>query len=204
MVAMSSIARQDITGLVLAGGRGSRMGGVNKGLQPYHGQPLALHALRRLEPQVGALMLNANRDLEAYGRFGAPVWPDESTDHPGPLAGVLSGLAHATTPWVASVPCDTPLFPTDLVPRLTAALEAEGADLAMAACIEDGELQKQPVFCLLPTRLHESLAAFLQSGERKVDRWTALHRVAVVVFDDATAFANANTAAELDRLQRES
>jgi molybdenum cofactor guanylyltransferase len=203
MVVMNPIARHDITGLVLAGGRGSRMGGVDKGLQPHHGQPLALHALQRLAPQVGATMLNANRHLEQYATFGAPVWPDVLADYPGPLAGLLAGLAHCTTPWLASVPCDTPRFPVDLVARLVAGLVTESADLAMAACMEDGALRTQPVFCLLPKRLHDSLLAFLHGGERKVERWTAQHRVAVVVFDDAGAFANANTLAELQRLQHD-
>lgn len=196
------IAPQQITGLVLAGGRGSRMGGVDKGLQNHLGLPLALHALLRLQPQVGELMINANRNLGAYEALGAPVWPDVMPDYPGPLAGLLAGLERCETPFLVTVPCDTPNFPVDLVERLAAALEAEDADIAMAASIEDGELRTQPVFCLLKATLMEDLVRFMQSGERKIDRWTARHRVAVVRFDDAAAFFNANTVAELQQLQQ--
>ena len=195
------IAREQITGLVLAGGRGSRMGGVDKGLQNHRGMPLALRALLRLQPQVGELMVNANRNLGAYEAFGAPVWPDATSDFPGPLAGLLAGLERCETPYLVSVPCDTPDFPTDIVERLAAALENEGAEIAMAATLEDGQLRTQPVFCLLHAQLMESLVAFLQAGERKIDRWTARHRVAVVTFDDPAAFFNANTTAELQQLQ---
>ena len=196
------IPLEQITGLILAGGRGSRMGGVDKGLQNHHGIPLALHALLRLQPQVGELMINANRNLGAYEALGAPVWPDVLPDYPGPLAGLLAGLERCETPYLVSVPCDTPNFPTDLVARLAQALQAEGADIAMAATLEDGQLRTQPVFCLLRTELMEDLVAYLQAGERKIDRWTARHRVAVVEFEDAAAFFNANTVAELQQLQR--
>lgn len=196
-----TISRDDITGLVLAGGRGSRMGGVDKGLQTHAGLPLALHALLRLQPQVGATMINANRNLSAYESMGVPVWPDALADYPGPLAGMLAGLEHAETPWLVTVPCDTPNFPADLVERLASAAEAEGADIAMAATREQGTVQAQPVFCLMRTALLEDLVAFLHAGERKIDRWTARHRVAQVVFDDANAFFNANTLEELRRLQ---
>ena len=123
----------EITGLVLAGGRGSRMGGVDKGLQNHLGMPLAMQALLRLGPQVGALMINANRNLGAYESMGVPVWPDAQLDYPGPLAGFLAGLEHCETPYLVTVPCDTPNFPTDLVARLAAALQAEGAEIAIAA-----------------------------------------------------------------------
>lgn len=197
-----TIARDDITGLILAGGRGSRMGGVDKGLQNHQGTPLAMHALLRLGPQVGALMINANRNLGAYEAMGAPVWPDALPDYPGPLAGFLAGLEHCETPYLVTVPCDTPHFPLDLVERLAAALEAEGADIAMAATVENGERQVQPVFCLMKTALMESLVAFTGSGQRKIDRWTAQHRCIEVMFDDPNAFFNANTLAELQQLQR--
>jgi molybdenum cofactor guanylyltransferase len=198
-----TIAREDITGLVLAGGRGSRMGGADKGLQNHKGVPLALHALLRLQPQVGAAMINANRNLSAYESMGVPVWPDVQSDFPGPLAGVLVGLERCETPYLVTVPCDTPNFPLDLVERLARALEAENAELAMAATREGAaELMPQPVFCLLKAELLESLVKYLHSGQRKIDRWTGQHRVATVVFDDASAFDNANTIEELQRLQR--
>jgi molybdenum cofactor guanylyltransferase len=192
----------DITGLVLAGGRGSRMGGVDKGLQNHRGLPLALHALLRLQPQVGALMVNANRNLGAYEAFGAPVWPDPMGDFQGPLVGFLAGLQHAETAWLATVPCDTPDFPPDLVARLAAAAAADDAELAYAVTVEDGREQPQPVFCLLQASLHDSLAHFLDGGGRKIDAWFAQHRAVAVRFDDPSAFFNANTADELARLQR--
>ena len=199
------IPAEDITGLVLAGGRGSRMGGVDKGLQNHLGMPLALHSLLRLQGQVGSAMLNANRNLGAYESMGVPVWPDSQADFAGPLAGMLVGLEHCETPWLMTVPCDTPNFPTDLVERLAAAAQAEDAEIAMAATREPDEqgqtvVQVQPVFCLLKSSLLESLQAFLDSGQRKIDRWTAQHRCAVVVFDDGAAFFNANTVEELRRL----
>jgi molybdopterin-guanine dinucleotide biosynthesis protein A len=209
----SAIPTEDITGLVLAGGRGSRMGGVDKGLQNHLGMPLALHCLLRLQLQVGSAMVNANRNLGAYESMGVPVWPDTQADFAGPLAGMLVGLEHCETPWLVTVPCDTPNFPLNLVERLAAAAQAEGADIAMAAtrepALEAGAnaaaqgqpvVQVQPVFCLLKASLLESLQAFLDSGQRKIDRWTAQHRCATVVFDDSAAFFNANTVEELRRL----
>lgn len=196
------IDKQDITGLVLAGGRGSRMGGVDKGLQNHHGVPLAMHALMRLAPQVGAVMVNANRNLGAYESMGVPVWPDTLADYAGPLAGVLTGLEHCETPYLVTVPCDSPLFPDDLVARLAQALVAADAEIAMAATRQEGALQVQPVFCLMKSTLIDSLVRFTQGGQRKIDKWTALHRCVEVPFDDAQAFANANTPDELRQLQQ--
>ncbi|MES2938065.1 MAG: molybdenum cofactor guanylyltransferase MobA [Pseudomonadota bacterium] len=201
------ISPQDITGLILAGGRATRMGGSDKGLQNFRGMPLALHTLMRLQPQVGGVMLNANRNLSAYESFGVEVWPDSMPDFAGPLAGFLTGLERCETPYLATVPCDTPLFPADLVARLAEALEREDADIAMAAAREeDGQLRAQPVFCLLKHGLMESLVRFTSEGGRKIDAWTAQHRTAVVAFDrpqdDARAFFNANTLAELHRLEQ--
>ena len=201
----AQIAADQITGLVLAGGRGSRMGGVDKGLQSHLGVPLALHALLRLAPQVGDVMINANRNLGAYESMGAAVWPDALpagvSDSPGPLAGLLAGLEHCSTPYLVSVPCDTPNFPIDLVPRLADALARQDAEIAMAATLEQGRLQVQPVFCLLKASLMESLVGFLHEGQRKIDHWTARHRCVEVAFEDADAFFNANTLAELQSLQ---
>lgn len=199
------IPQEHITGLILAGGRGSRMGGVDKGLQSHQGLPMALHALMRLSPQVGAVLVNANRNLGAYESFGAPVWPDTLADYAGPLAGVLTGLEHCETPYLVTVPCDSPLFPLDFVQRLAQALEAEDAEIAMVGTRDPTDptaaLQAQPVFCLMKTELIESLVRFTQSGQRKIDKWTAQHRCVLVAFDDAQAFTNANTLAELQQLQ---
>ena len=200
------ISPQEITGLLLAGGRGTRMGGVDKGLQNFNGLPLALHTLMRLQPQVGPMMVNANRNLSAYEAFGAEVWPDTLSDYAGPLAGFLTGLERCETPFMVTVPCDTPLFASDLVARLAEALVSAEADIAMAAVREvDGQLRTQPVFCLLRVELMESLVAFTHGGGRKIDAWTALHKTVVVPFDRADdnpkAFFNANTLAELQALE---
>jgi molybdopterin-guanine dinucleotide biosynthesis protein A len=195
------IHKNEITGLILAGGRGSRMGGVDKGLQQHLGVPLALHALERLRPQVTALMLNANRNLPAYQAMGAPVYPDEITDYPGPLAGMLAGLSNCRTPYLVTVPCDTPNFPLDLVARLMEGLAGIDGDMATAYTLEDGRQRAQPVFCLMRASLRDSLFAFVESGERKTGLFAAEHHSAKVVFNDAAAFANANTLEELAKLQ---
>lgn len=206
------ISPSEITGLLLAGGRGSRMGGVDKGLQNFNGSPLAMHAVLRLGMQVGEVMINANRNLAAYESFGVPVWPDSLADYAGPLAGFLTGLERCETPYLLTVPCDTPLFPLDLASRMAEALVADNAEIAMVSAPETAAepgsapvLRPQPVFCLLHTALLESLVNFTQSGGRKIDAWTAQHRTVLVPFDrpgDASdAFFNANTLAELHALE---
>lgn len=199
-----------MTGLVLAGGQGSRMGGVDKGLQPFRGQPLARHALQRLQQQqgkrLGGCLINANRHLDVYANMGSTVLPDTLTGYAGPLAGFLVGLEHCPTPWLLTVPCDSPLFPLDLLERLAEAAERADAKIAMAAAPENGgELRTQPVFCLLKASLLGSLQAFTQSGKRKIDAWTSQHHTVIVPFDlpgdDPRAFYNANTLAELHALE---
>jgi molybdopterin-guanine dinucleotide biosynthesis protein A len=198
-----------ITGLILAGGRGSRMGGSDKGLQNFRGLPLALQTLMRLQLQslpLQEVLINANRNLAAYESLGVPVWPDSIDGFAGPLAGFQTGLERCETPLMLTVPCDTPLFPLDLLERLVHAMNAQDADLAMAAAPEaDGTVRPQPVFCLLKTDLLESLVKFTQGGGRKIDAWTAQHRCAIVPFDlpgdSPQAFANANTLAELQQLE---
>jgi molybdopterin-guanine dinucleotide biosynthesis protein A len=199
---MPTIHKEQITGMVLAGGRGSRMGGVDKGLQGFRGMPLAMNALFRLQPQVGETMINANRNLSAYESMGVPVWPDALPDYPGPLAGFLAGLERCETPYLVVVPCDTPLFPEDLVERLAAAFADESTEIAVAATREGGELRAQPVFCMMRSTVMESLVRFTHEGQRKIDRWTALHATQLVEFANADAFANANTTDELQQLQR--
>lgn len=197
-----------ITAVILAGGRGSRMGGADKGMQNFNGIPLALHTLLRLSPQVGDVMIIANRNLAAYESFGVSVWPDTTSmgDYAGPLAGFMTGLEHCETPYMLTVPCDTPLLPHDLVARLADALEQQSADFAVASAPEeDGQSRPQPVFCLMGTHMLESLHRFTQGGGRKIDAWTAQHKVVHVPFnmpgDDAKAFFNANTLAELHQLE---
>lgn len=198
-----------VTALILAGGRGSRMGGVDKGLQNFRGMPLALQTLMRLQLQSlppQEILINANRNLAAYESLGAGVWPDTLDGFAGPLAGFLIGLERCETPLLLTVPCDTPLFPLDLIERLHAALAEQNADLAMAAAREeDDSVRPQPVFCLLRVELLDSLVAFTHQGRRKIDTWTGQHRCAIVPFDlpgdSADAFANANTLAELQQLE---
>lgn len=177
------------------------MGGVDKGLQNFRGIPLAMHALLRLGPQVGQAMINANRNLSAYESMGVPVWPDATPDFPGPLAGFVAGLERCETEYMVTVPCDSPLFPLDMVERLAAALHEADADIAMAATQENGVTRAQPVFCLLKTSLLASLLSFINSGQGKIDVWTAGHACVEVPFQDAHAFAGANTLTELQQLQ---
>jgi molybdenum cofactor guanylyltransferase len=203
-VCFMDIAIADITGLVLAGGRGSRMGGVDKGLQNHLGIPLARHALERLAPQVGKIMINANRNLSEYRSMGFPVWPEELPDYPGPLAGMLAGLEHCDTPYLATVPCDTPNFPLDLVERLARGVSEIDGDMATAYTREGGKSFPQPVFCLMKASLRDDLSAFVRSGERKTGLWGRAQRRAQVVFDDDAAFFNVNTLMELEQLQHRS
>ena len=191
------INQKDITGLILAGGRGSRMGNVDKGLQPFRDAPMALHIMWRLSPQVGDLMINANQNLGPYESFGVPVWPDEFGTFAGPLAGLQTGLNHCTTSYLVTAPCDTPFLPTDLVARLSAAMQAEEADVAVAVTGSGQTRQPHPVFCLLKTSLLPQLTDYLQDGGRKVDGWYANLKVAEVQFDDEAAFRNINTLEEL-------
>lgn len=201
------IDASQITGVILAGGRGARMGGVDKGLQIFNGVPLAQRALERLQLQVGIAAIIANRNIAEYEAFGVPVWRDAIDDFAGPLAGMHAALAHCTTAWLATAPCDSPLLPLDLVERLASAAQGQNAEIAIASAREDdGELRSQPVFCLLRAELVEHLASYLQTGGRKVQAWTALHRTVTVAFDqpgdDPRAFFNANTMAQLHRLER--
>ncbi|NTV12178.1 MAG: molybdenum cofactor guanylyltransferase [Zoogloea sp.] len=180
------------TGLILAGGLGSRMGGVDKGLQPLGGRPLVAHVVERLAPQVGPLLINANRNADAYAAFGTVV-ADRRSGFPGPLAGIEAGLAACTTPLLMVVPCDTPYLPANLVTRLRTALETVGAELAVASC----ESRRQPVICLMRREVLSGLMAFLDRDERKVGMWQAGLESVSVEFEDSAAFANLNTQDEL-------
>ena len=183
-----------ITGVILAGGAGRRMGGVDKGLQELDGQPLVQRVLVRLAPQVDSVLISANRNRERYAGFGCPVLGDTIPGYAGPLAGLQAALAHAGTPLLVSAPCDSPFLPADLVARLRAALEAKAADLAVARA--DGRVHR--AFCLLRRELRPGLDAFLASGERRVGLWHASLKVVEVDFDDqAEAFANVNTLEDL-------
>ena len=187
-----------ITGVILAGGQGSRMGGVDKGLQPFRGKPMVAHVVERLAPQVAEILVNANRNPAEYARFGHRVIADEIEGFAGPLAGFERGLAHAANPIVVTVPCDSPFLPLDLVARLHAAMLTTGTQLAVA---KTGD-QAHPVFSLMRRDVHDSLRAFLSSGQRKIDKWYAGLAVVEVPFDDeAEAFLNINTREELSSLE---
>ena len=197
-----AIARSDITGAVLAGGQGARMGGADKGLQPFRGTPLAQHALERLKPQVGSRIVNANRHLESYRAMGVPVWPDAEGGFQGPLAGILASLQHCDTGWLVTVPCDAPHFPHDLVARLSAAVhDASAAAAVVEAPDEAGVVRLQSVFLMLRARLAPGLASALGGGERKVERWLSAVGCVRVRYDDSEPFANLNTLEELRALE---
>jgi len=190
--------RQAITGLVLAGGLGRRMGGEDKGLVELAGRPMIEHVLEALRPQVGPLLINANRNLERYAAYGHPVMADAVGGYLGPLAGVLTALQHCTTGFLVTAPCDAPLVAPDLAGRLHAALVAADADLAVAS---DGERQ-QPVFLLLRTSLAPSLDAYLAGGGRKIDAWFGQLRIAVADFsDEPDTFVNVNDPEERQRVE---
>jgi len=189
---------EQVTGVILAGGQGRRMGGIDKGLQPLQGRPMAQWVLERLAPQVGSVLISANRNLERYAEFGCEVLPDRIAGFAGPLAGLHAALARATTPLLVTAPCDSPFLPTDLVARLQAALDADNAQLAVA---RSGD-RVHRAFCLMRRELLPQLEAFLLAGERKVGLWQASLKVVEADFDDqAAAFSNINSAEELLVLQ---
>ncbi|HTH60507.1 MAG TPA: molybdenum cofactor guanylyltransferase MobA [Paraburkholderia sp.] len=197
-----AIPAASITGLVLAGGRGLRMGGADKGLQMLHGRPLVAHVLERLAPQTGALAISANRNEHAYEALGAPwhatIVADSLPDFPGPLAGLLAGLHAAQTDWLLAVPCDSPYLGDDLAAVLGRAALAQHADIATVLAPDPaGEMSLHPVFVLLRTSLAADLAAFLGAGERKVRAWYARHKTVEVPFADGRAFYNINSLQEL-------
>lgn len=190
----SRIERADITGVVLAGGQGRRMGTVDKGLVELDGKPLVAHVIGRLAPQVGALVINANRNHDRYATFGYPVLSDAITGFAGPLAGLHAAMAGAATPFVLTSPCDSPFLPADLAARLANALANERADIAVARTFA----QPHPVFALVRCAVLPHLERFLADGGRKIDMWYASLPTTEVAFDDeADAFRNINTAAEL-------
>lgn len=182
-----------ITGVILAGGLGRRMGGEDKGLVSLSGQPMVVRVLARFAPQVDEVLINANRNAEVYAGFGVRVVPDRISGFAGPLAGLQTALAEASHPLVATVPCDSPFLPADLVARLTAALQEAKADLAIAA---SGGRQ-HPVFCVCHQSLLPTLTAMLDRGERRFGAWCASVKHVVVEFSDDAAFRNINTPEEL-------
>jgi molybdopterin-guanine dinucleotide biosynthesis protein A len=183
-----------ITGLILAGGRGSRMGHVDKGLQPFRGAPMVMHVIMRLSPQVGTMIINANQNLSPYEGFGLPVWPDQLTGFEGPLAGLQTGLTHCETDYLVTSPCDSPFLPEDLVARLGASLQAQDAELAVASTGEGDSL-------LMRSSVLPHLTQYLQEGGRKIDKWYRSLRFVEVHFAEEDAFRNINTLDDLRRFE---
>ena len=191
--------RDAVAGLILAGGRARRMGGDDKGLIPLAGRPMVEHVLERIRPQVDEVLINANRNAERYGRYGHPVIPDVIGDYSGPLAGMLTAMMVVQQPWLAVVPCDSPLLPLDLVDRLFESVLVDSAEIAVA---HDGQ-RLQPVVALLSCSLLPHLRAFVDQGGRKIDTWYAQHRmVATDLSDHPEAFVNVNTPEERLELEQ--
>ncbi len=193
-------ARQRITALLLAGGRGTRMGGVDKGQVGFRGRTLAAGICAAIAPQVAQIIINANRNLESYGELGHAVIEDQMAGHLGPLAGMHAGFAAARQPWLLTIPCDGPFVRPDYAAAMLRAALAQGVKLAVA---HDGQ-RYQPVYCLIHRDLAASLAAFLAAGERKIDRWHSQHDFARVDFSaHPDMFTNINTAAQLAALEQQ-
>jgi len=192
--------RETITGVILAGGKARRMGGEDKGLALFSGRPLVEWVIEALKPQVRSLLINANRNRERYARYGYPVIADEIDGYQGPLAGFAGAMAAVKTPWILTLPCDGPFPAPDLMERLATALLAQDAEIAVAR----DAVRMQPVYALIPVVLAPSLNAFLAAGERKIDRWYALHRIALADFSDRpNCFANINSVEDSRLLERE-
>jgi molybdopterin-guanine dinucleotide biosynthesis protein A len=196
------ISSKDITGLILAGGQAQRMGGIDKGLIPFHEKPLIESAIAKLKPQVQTIVINANRNITKYAGYGYPVIMDETPDFSGPLAGFSVGLKACKTPYLLTAPCDSPLLPNNLAQNLSAEMERGDFQLVYASSKEaDGKVWAQPVFCLMRANLQDSLASFLLKGDLKIDRWFKELRSSTVIFDDPHVFANVNTPEELKSLE---
>lgn len=192
--------KHNVTAVILAGGKGRRMDGKDKGLVELANRPLIEYVIDAIKPQVETIMLNANRNQEQYSQYGYPVISDALLDYQGPLAGFISALKSSTTSHIVTLPCDGPFLPKDLVERLVLALADSEAEIAVA---HDGD-RMQPVYSLIPTTLINSLSSFLDTGERKIDLWYKQHRVALADFSDCPEkFRNINTAEQRDRLQNE-
>ena len=197
------ITLEHITGLILAGGRAQRMGGIDKGLIPFHGKALIESAINRLKPQVSTILINANRSITKYSHYGYPVLMDETPGFSGPLAGFSVGLKHCKTSYLLTSPCDSPLLPVDLAKKMAVQLENNDLELVFASSKEDdGKIWSQPVFCLMKSDLQDSLDVFLSKGDLKIDRWFKELRSGTVVFENPQAFANVNTPEELADLEK--
>lgn len=188
---------QNITAVILAGGKGSRLGGIDKGLVKLHNLPLVQHLVNRIQPQVTNIIISANRNIDSYKKLGFPVYEDEVVDYAGPLAGILKALQHCETEWLLIVPADSPFIPADLASRL-----AQNIKEAKIAIPDDGK-HLQPTFALIHNSLQDSLKNYLAKGERKARAWMQQQAHAIVDFSDQTdAFMNINTEAELKKAEK--
>lgn len=191
---MSEPVSKQVTGIILSGGQGSRMGGVDKGFVELEGKPFVEHAIEHLKPQVGNVIISANREIERYERYGYPVIRDTQDDYSGPLSGIASALFHARTPLAMIVPCDMPHLPYDLVERMHRKLKQENAEV----CLADDGTHLHPVVCLIKTELLEQLASDVEAGQRKTRLWLTERNYVIEDFSDcAEAFVNINTIDEL-------
>lgn len=195
-----SAKQPNITAVILAGGRARRLQGADKALLEIGGQPLLAHLIAAIRPQVSRLLINSNRPEKNYAAFGLPVIADSLPDHPGPLAGILAALEHDEGEWLLAVPCDMPFLPPDLVARLLSNLRAQDADV----CSPSDGAQLHAAIVLLHRRVQPALRDYLAAGQRKVQDWLHLQRLAIADFSDCPdAFANVNTAQDLTRLQQQ-
>lgn len=194
---MHLILSQQITGIIIAGGLGKRMGSANKGLQLLYGKPMLVHILNCIEPQVGSVMINVNHNIDAYAVFQKPSIQDSFPDYMGPLAGIHAGLMHCKTEYLLSVPCDTPYLPNDLVAQLSLIMNQDNVDMAIACTNENAQIKTHPIICLMKTSVRPHLEKFLQQGGKKVQAWQAELNAKQVVFSDENAFRNINHAEEL-------
>jgi molybdopterin-guanine dinucleotide biosynthesis protein A len=194
------LSASDISGLILAGGLSTRMGGHDKGLQLLDGRPMVRHVIERLQPQVGSMLMNANRHLDDYAAFGLPLVSDVISGYAGPLAGLHAGLSQCGTPYLVSVPCDCPHLPIDLVSRLGDALISSDAQAAYAVTQNENQTEHHPVFCLLKRDTLDKLNDYLNNGGRKVITWLLSLDHAQVPFDDRAAFLNINTPDDLSAI----
>lgn len=195
---MKNINKTSITGVILAGGQARRMQGQDKGLVLLNDKPMIEYVIDILKPQVGSLLINANRNHDQYSEYGFDIVSDELTGYCGPLAGMASCLDKIETPYMLTTPCDSPFIPEDLVQRLIASLESEGADISVA---HNGE-RMQPVFCLMKKELVSSMNHFLNRGERKIDLWFNQHALAIADFSDIPkTFDNLNTIEDINAVE---
>lgn len=198
----SGPSKAQITAVVLAGGLGRRMSadgrGINKAMVQISGQPMIAHVIERIRTQVNSILINADPQQPDWSMFGLPIIADQIADRPGPLAGIHAALSCVDTPWLLSVPCDTPRLPHDLVARLARAQAQSGADRVSVRCAA----QRHPVIALVHRSLAAELEAFVRTGGRRIESWLSQGQWAEAEFEDETEFVNVNTADELQHLER--